>query len=53
MKIYSDTKSGNCYKVQLVCTLLNIDHQWIVVDILAGDRKSDEDSCGWGGCPDF
>lgn len=42
MKIYGDTKSGNCYKVQLVCSLLNIDHEWIDVDILAGDTKSDE-----------
>lgn len=41
MKIYGDTKSGNCYKVQLVCHLLNIDHQWIDVDILAGDTKSE------------
>lgn len=42
MKIYGDTKSGNCYKVQLVCNLLNIHHQWIDIDILAGDTKSDE-----------
>ena len=42
MKIYGDTQSGNCYKVQLVCQLLNIDHQWIDVDILAGDTKSDD-----------
>ncbi|WP_040886649.1 glutathione S-transferase family protein [Marinobacter santoriniensis] len=42
MKIYGDTKSGNCYKVQLVCSLLDIDHEWIAVDILAGDTKSDE-----------
>ncbi|SNB56112.1 glutathione S-transferase [Marinobacter sp. es.042] len=38
MKIYGDTQSGNCYKVQLVCQLLNIDHQWIDFDILAGTR---------------
>ena len=42
MKIYGDTQSGNCYKVQLVCQLLNIDHQWIDVYILAGDTKSDD-----------
>ncbi len=42
MKIYGDTQSGNCYKVQLVCQLLNIDHQWIDVDILAADTKSDD-----------
>ena len=42
MKIYGDRKSGNCYKVQLVCGFLNIDHEWVDVDILAGDTKSDE-----------
>ncbi|WQG85594.1 glutathione S-transferase family protein [Kangiella aquimarina] len=42
MKIYGDTKSGNCYKVQLVCSLLNVDHEWINVDILAGDTKTEE-----------
>jgi glutathione S-transferase len=42
MKIYGDAQSGNCYKVQLVCQLLNIEHQWIDVDILAGETKSDD-----------
>ncbi|MCK0152928.1 glutathione S-transferase family protein [Alcanivorax sp. S6407] len=41
MKIYGDRKSGNCYKVQLVCDLLGIKHEWVDVDILAGDTKSD------------
>lgn len=39
MKIYGDRKSGNCYKVQLVCDILAIDHQWVDVNILAGDTK--------------
>lgn len=39
MKIYGDRQSGNCYKVQLVCALLNIDHTWVDVDILAGDTQ--------------
>lgn len=42
MKIYGDRKSGNCYKVQLVCGFLNIDYEWRDVDILAGDTKTDE-----------
>lgn len=42
MKVYGDTQSGNCYKVQLVCSLLNIEHDWIDVDILAGDTRTDE-----------
>lgn len=40
MKIYGDRQSGNCYKVQLVCALLNIDHTWVDVDILAGDTQT-------------
>lgn len=42
MKVYGDVKSGNCYKVQLVCDLLGIDHEWIDVDILAGDTRTEE-----------
>ncbi|MEQ9209008.1 MAG: glutathione S-transferase N-terminal domain-containing protein, partial [Pseudomonadales bacterium] len=42
MKVYGDTQSGNCYKVQLVCNLLNIEHDWINLDILAGDTRTDE-----------
>ncbi|MGM0632505.1 MAG: glutathione S-transferase family protein [Pseudomonadota bacterium] len=42
MKIYGDTKSGNCYKVQLVCHLLDIPYQWVDVDILAGDTRTEE-----------
>ena len=37
MKIYGDIQSGNCYKVKLVCALLDIDHAWVEVDILGGD----------------
>jgi glutathione S-transferase len=39
MKIYGDSQSGNCYKIQLLCSLLQIEHQWIPVDIMAGDTK--------------
>lgn len=42
MKIYGDLQSGNCYKVKLLCSLLDLAHQWIEVDILAGDTKKTE-----------
>lgn len=42
MKIYGDRRSGNCYKIQLVCDLLAIEYDWIDVDILAGETKSPE-----------
>lgn len=41
MKIYGDLRSGNCYKVYLLAGLLAIEHDWIAVDILAGEARSD------------
>lgn len=34
MIIYGDVGSGNCYKIKLLLSLLNINHRWIHVDIL-------------------
>ncbi|ALO45779.1 glutathione S-transferase family protein [Pseudohongiella spirulinae] len=42
MKIYGDHQSGNCYKIALVCALLEIEHEWIPVDILAGQTRTAE-----------
>ena len=39
MKIYGDSDSGNCYKLKLLCALLDIEHEWIDVDILAGETR--------------
>ena len=39
MKIYGDIQSGNCYKVKLLCSLLNIEYEWIHIDIIAGDTS--------------
>ncbi|ADZ93085.1 glutathione S-transferase family protein [Marinomonas mediterranea] len=40
MKIYGDIQSGNCYKVKLLTSLLDIEHEWIEVDILAKETHS-------------
>jgi len=40
MKIYGDVRSGNCYKLKLLCALLAIEHDWIAVDILRGETRS-------------
>ena len=40
LMVYGDSRSGNCYKVQLVCAELDIDYQWQEVDILAGDTRT-------------
>ena len=42
MKIYGDVQSGNCYKIRLLCSLLDIEHEWIHVDILAGGTSEAE-----------
>ena len=42
MKIYGDIQSGNCYKVKLLCALLDVEHEWVHVDILAGETGTPE-----------
>jgi glutathione S-transferase len=41
MEIYGDAKSGNCYKLKLLCALLSIEHDWIAIDILQGETRSE------------
>ncbi len=41
MKIYGDVKSGNCYKLKLICALRSIEHDWIPIDILQGETRSE------------
>lgn len=41
MRIYGDIKSGNCYKIKLLTALLNIEHEWIEVDILNNETQTD------------
>lgn len=38
--IYGDHQSGNCYKVELVCSLLQLPIDWVDIDILAGETGS-------------
>ncbi len=42
MKVYGDMVSGNCYKVALTCALLDIEHEWVAMDLLKGDARTDE-----------
>lgn len=41
MRIYGDIYSGNCYKLKLICGLLDIEHDWIPVDIMRGETRED------------
>jgi glutathione S-transferase len=40
LKVYGDSRSGNCYKIQLLCNELDIDYKWQEVDILAGESRT-------------
>lgn len=42
MKVYGDVQSGNCYKIKLLASLLNIEHEWVPVDILSGATRTEE-----------
>lgn len=42
MKIYGDIRSGNCYKIKLLTSILSIEHEWINVDILANETQATE-----------
>lgn len=42
LKIYGDSRSGNCYKIQLVCALLGIKYEWIAVDLLKKQTRTPE-----------
>ena len=40
IKVWGDTQSGNCYKVQLVLEQTNVDYAWQHIDIMAGESRS-------------
>ena len=42
MKIYGDHRSGNCYKLELLCALLDLNYEWQSVDIMRGDTRTPE-----------
>ena len=42
MKIYGDIKSGNCYKIKLLASFLDINYEWIHVDILNNETHATE-----------
>lgn len=42
MKLYDMELSGNCYKVRLLLSLLDVDYEQVAVDLLNGEQKSAE-----------
>ena len=41
LTIYGDSISGNCYKLQLACAQLDIEHTWLETDIMGGATRND------------
>ncbi len=41
MRVYGDRLSGNCYKIQLLLHHLGTAHEWVDVDILRGDTRTE------------
>ncbi len=39
--VYGDSRSGNCYKIKLLCAELRLRYDWQEVDILAGETLTD------------
>lgn len=42
IKLYGHEMSGNSYKARLFLKLLNLDYEWIKVDLIKGEHKSPE-----------
>jgi glutathione S-transferase len=42
LKVFGDSQSGNCYKVQLLMHHLDMAHEWVELNILAGDTRTPE-----------
>ena len=40
MRIYGDSRSGNCYKIQLLLSLLGKTCEWIDIDIMKGETRA-------------
>lgn len=42
IEVFGDSISGNCYKVQLICAQLGIDHVWHELDLMKGAARTEE-----------
>ncbi len=41
-RVFGDMLSGNCYKIKLLMQFLNIEHQWVHIDILKDETHTPE-----------
>lgn len=42
LRIYGDSRSGNCYKLKHLCAELDLRFEWQEVDILAGETHTED-----------
>lgn len=42
MIIFGDIRSGNCYKIKLLCELLDLPHEWRHKNILQGETRTED-----------
>ncbi len=41
-RLYGDRRSGNCYKIELLMSYLELQYQWVDIDIIAGETRTDD-----------
>jgi glutathione S-transferase len=41
MRVFGDLGSGNCYKIKLLASYLELDHEWVYVDIMSDTTRTD------------
>lgn len=41
LEIFGDSRSGNCYKLQLACAQLGIDYRWHEIDVMSGETRTE------------
>jgi glutathione S-transferase len=39
-RVYGDRRSGNCYKIELLMSYLELEYQWVDIDIIAGETRT-------------
>ena len=42
MRLYGDKRSGNCYKLQLLLSFLEMRCEWVDVDIMCGETRTSQ-----------
>ena len=42
LKVYGDYRSGNCYKIKLMLHLLSQPYEWVPINILRGETRSED-----------